>query len=84
MAARKSTKRSFYLKSDKLKLEPQKEIGLEKTDDPDLCKLCPENKQEVVFVPCDYLISCKTCVAALELCAVCREPTSQKVKVYKC
>ncbi|XP_021948642.1 baculoviral IAP repeat-containing protein 7 isoform X2 [Folsomia candida] len=46
------------------------------------CKICMDNKVEVVFLPCGHLVSCTRCATALSNCAVCRQPIKAYVKTY--
>lgn len=46
------------------------------------CKICMDNRVEVVFLPCGHLVSCTRCATALSNCAVCRQPIKAYVKTY--
>jgi hypothetical protein len=46
------------------------------------CKICMDNKVQVVFLPCGHLVSCTRCATALSNCAVCRQPIKAYVKTY--
>ncbi|CAG2212464.1 unnamed protein product [Mytilus edulis] len=38
-----------------------------------LCKICLENKVNVVFLPCGHICACLDCSPAIRKCAICRE-----------
>jgi len=46
------------------------------------CKICMDNRVEVVFLPCGHLVSCTRCATAISNCAVCRQPIKAYVKTY--
>ena len=46
------------------------------------CKICMDNKVEVVFFPCRHLISCVSCVQQLRDCPNCRKFIQRKIKTF--
>ncbi|VDI37541.1 Hypothetical predicted protein [Mytilus galloprovincialis] len=46
-----------------------------------LCKICLENKVNVVFLPCGHICACSDCSPAIRKCAICREFIKNVMKV---
>ena len=46
------------------------------------CKICMDNKVEVVFFPCRHLISCVSCAQQLRDCPNCRKFIQRKIKTF--
>ncbi|XP_059147839.1 mucin-2-like [Physella acuta] len=46
-----------------------------------VCKICYENKMNVLLLPCGHLVGCLICVARLETCPVCRSKFQWRVLV---
>ncbi|KFM65428.1 Baculoviral IAP repeat-containing protein 7-A, partial [Stegodyphus mimosarum] len=58
------------------------ENGVNEVKDVLLCKICMDSEKQVVFIPCGHLISCEKCAQALDNCAVCRTPITNRVRTY--
>jgi len=67
-------------KEEKQELSMEEE--LRKLREATQCKICMDNKVEVVFLPCGHLVSCTRCATAFSSCAVCRQPIKAYVKTY--
>ena len=46
------------------------------------CKICTINTVEVLFTPCNHVLSCKKCAANLSNCPVCRKEIGGKIDFY--
>jgi baculoviral IAP repeat-containing protein 7/8 len=46
------------------------------------CKICLDNKIDIVLLPCRHLVCCTKCVSKLSLCIICRETIHNKIKVF--
>ncbi|WAR08509.1 BIRC7-like protein [Mya arenaria] len=44
------------------------------------CKICLDNRADVIFLPCGHIVSCPQCAPALDLCPVCRKSIMGLVK----
>ncbi|WAR08448.1 BIRC7-like protein [Mya arenaria] len=44
------------------------------------CKICLDNRADVIFLPCGHIVSCPQCSPALDLCPVCRKSIMGLVK----
>ena len=44
------------------------------------CCVCLEAPSSVLFLPCKHLRVCSTCVAALRVCPICREPILESIE----
>lgn len=47
-----------------------------------LCKICMDNKINVVLLPCGHLVSCIQCASALNKCPICRVSLQSYVRTY--
>ncbi|MGH0192253.1 UNVERIFIED_CONTAM: hypothetical protein FKN15_020077 [Acipenser sinensis] len=47
-----------------------------------LCKICMDNKINVVLLPCGHLVSCLQCASALNRCPICRVSLQSYVRTY--
>lgn len=46
------------------------------------CKLCEDNKVEIVFVPCGHAMSCQNCANKCLCCPVCRGRIEWRQKLF--
>ena len=44
------------------------------------CKICLEDRADVIFLPCGHIPSCAQCAPALIKCPLCRNPVEGYVK----
>jgi len=54
----------------------------EPASDLTVCSVCMDRSPEVVMVPCGHIYACEACGKQLQECALCRQPTSQVLRVY--
>lgn len=47
-----------------------------------LCKVCLDQRLEVVFIPCGHFICCTTCSRSLSHCPYCRKHIASALKTY--
>uniref|UniRef100_A0A182YU70 RING-type domain-containing protein n=1 Tax=Biomphalaria glabrata TaxID=6526 RepID=A0A182YU70_BIOGL len=47
-----------------------------------LCKICLDEKMEIVFTSCGHLACCTECASALDKCPICRKAVTGKVRVH--
>nr|KAI8735846.1 E3 ubiquitin-protein ligase XIAP-like [Biomphalaria glabrata] len=47
-----------------------------------LCKICLDEKMEIVFTSCGHLVCCTECASALDKCPICRKAVTGKVRVH--
>nr|BDW09890.1 MAG: baculoviral IAP repeat-containing protein [Marsupenaeus japonicus pemonivirus] len=45
-----------------------------------MCKVCMDNKMDVVFLPCTHMVACASCAVVLTACPVCRSSIHFTVK----
>jgi len=55
---------------------------LRRLTEKDICKICCENKIEVVLVPCGHFALCSQCSSKVKKCPLCRVRIDKKMKVY--
>ena len=48
-----------------------------------LCKICLDQKADILFLPCGHLTSCPQCSMSLLSCPLCRKKINGKLKVYQ-
>lgn len=48
-----------------------------------LCKICKENRSNVVMIPCGHICTCDKCASKLSKCPSCRTRISQIIKAYR-
>ena len=46
------------------------------------CKICFQNKSNVLFFPCKHLSVCAVCSLKIEICPICRAQVASAIKVY--
>ncbi|KAK3583488.1 hypothetical protein CHS0354_025621 [Potamilus streckersoni] len=46
-----------------------------------MCKICFVNKKNIVFIPCNHVVTCANCGTTLEQCPVCRVKIEQRTKL---
>ena len=51
------------------------------TDEQTLCAVCLERPREVVF-SCDHFVVCQPCANAVAECPVCREPVTERRRIF--
>ncbi|XP_052811044.1 E3 ubiquitin-protein ligase XIAP-like isoform X2 [Mya arenaria] len=44
------------------------------------CKICLDNRADVIFLPCGHIVSCPQCAPALDICPVCSKSIMGLVK----
>lgn len=47
-----------------------------------ICKICLDNRSDVLFLPCGHMVSCPQCAPALVKCPVCRKQINGHVKTF--
>lgn len=49
-----------------------------------MCKICLEKEVEVLFLPCNHLVSCQSCNERLtqKICPFCRDTYQATIRVY--
>jgi hypothetical protein len=47
-----------------------------------VCVVCMSNKINVLFTPCNHLITCNECSKKIKKCCVCQEKIKGKMKVF--
>lgn len=46
------------------------------------CKICFENKLDIIFLPCRHIVACSTCRTQLSDCPACRCPIENVLKIF--
>jgi len=46
------------------------------------CLCCMDARANIVFQPCNHLISCSACALRMSECPLCRQPASTKLKIF--
>ncbi|XP_053396408.1 baculoviral IAP repeat-containing protein 7-A-like isoform X2 [Mercenaria mercenaria] len=46
------------------------------------CKICLDSRADVIFLPCDHMVSCPQCAPALIKCPVCRQTVNGQLKAF--
>lgn len=65
-----------------LKLKKKSCLILADSSDQYRCKICFEEKLDVLFIPCNHIITCSKCSSKLSQCPVCREDIVGSITVY--
>ncbi|XP_066920493.1 E3 ubiquitin-protein ligase LRSAM1-like isoform X2 [Clytia hemisphaerica] len=47
------------------------------------CVICLEEQPSVVFLTCGHVCCCATCCQPLDICPLCRQPITQKCRLYR-
>ncbi|XP_074640776.1 baculoviral IAP repeat-containing protein 3-like [Tubulanus polymorphus] len=47
-----------------------------------MCKICMDNKADIVFLPCGHLVSCRGCAPAMKKCPICRANIRGTVRTF--
>jgi chromosome segregation ATPase len=55
---------------------------LQKMEESIECKVCYENRIDTVFRPCNHQAFCARCAVGMRICAVCRTPITEAIKVF--
>ena len=45
-----------------------------------MCKICLDNRADVIFLPCGHMVSCPQCAPALLKCPMCRQTINGQLK----
>lgn len=53
---------------------------LERIHDIRTCKVCMDAEMDVVFLPCQHMVTCSSCALALAECPICREDIRYTIK----
>ncbi|XP_042203698.1 death-associated inhibitor of apoptosis 2-like isoform X2 [Homarus americanus] len=53
---------------------------LERIRDIRMCKVCMDAEMDVVFLPCQHMVTCSSCALALAQCPICREDIKYSIK----
>ncbi|WAR09248.1 BIR7B-like protein [Mya arenaria] len=54
----------------------------QKLKESSMCKICLDNRADVIFLPCGHIVSCPQCAPALDSCPVCRKSVMGLVKAF--
>ncbi len=46
------------------------------------CVICLDQVKNMTFIPCGHVATCESCSAHVELCPICRQPITNKQKLY--
>lgn len=46
------------------------------------CKICLENLQNTVFIPCGHVCTCVKCAFSVTKCPICREPYEKVIRIF--
>jgi len=62
----------------------ENEVSTNSEKDPKIgvCKICMENKADVVYLTCLHLATCGSCTIAMKDCPICKTPITSTMKVY--
>ncbi|XP_053391856.1 baculoviral IAP repeat-containing protein 7-like [Mercenaria mercenaria] len=47
-----------------------------------ICKICLDNRADVIFLPCGHMVSCPQCAPALLKCPICRQTVNGHIKAF--
>lgn len=53
---------------------------LERIRDIRMCKVCMDAEMDVVFLPCQHMVTCSSCALALAQCPICRVDIKYTIK----
>lgn len=69
------------MKQDRLPLEPMEGI----TTSEDLkCRVCMEEKFQIVFLPCKHMSTCEACSVSVSKCIICRVDIHSYMRIFLC
>lgn len=49
-----------------------------------VCAVCLDGDKSVLFLPCQHLVACVNCAAAVSNCPMCRTPITKAVRAFFC
>lgn len=57
---------------------------LKKNSTVNICKICYDNTQTCVFLPCHHVVSCVKCARVLDKCPICRGKITEHIELLFC
>ncbi|XP_071964217.1 E3 ubiquitin-protein ligase XIAP-like [Antedon mediterranea] len=56
---------------------------LEDLKDQHACKICLDQSANILFRPCNHLVTCNECSKNINMCPVCRAAIEDRIKIYQ-
>lgn len=50
--------------------------------DQHLCTICMDGQSNMTFVPCGHVAACEACASKVQICPICRQTITSRLKLF--